>query len=68
MGKQRISIVPGCIKSIPHTLLLDDHNTCVTRKYGETVDVVRQTDDKNTSTIILSSMEALSSYLSIVRT
>ena len=35
MGQQRISIVPACTKSIPHTSLLDDHSKCITREYGE---------------------------------
>ena len=40
MEKQRISIVPACDKSIPHTLFLDDHSTCITRIYGEMVEAV----------------------------
>ena len=68
MGKQRISIVPACIKSIPHMPFLDDHSTCITRKYGETMEVVYQTDDTHASTIIVSSTEALSSSPTIVRT
>ena len=54
MGKQRISIVPACIKSIPHMPLLDDHSTCITRKYVKALEAVDQTNDKNMSTITLS--------------
>ena len=33
MGKQGINTVPTCIKSISHMPLLDDHSTCIIRKY-----------------------------------
>ena len=55
MRKQRINTVPTCTKSIPHSSLLDDHSSCIIRKYGEAIEVVHQKDDKNTSTINLSS-------------
>ena len=41
--------------------LLDDHSSCITRKYGETMEVVHQIDKKNMSTTIISSLEVLSS-------
>ena len=56
------------LKSTPHSSLLDDHSTCITRKYGEAMEVVHQTDDKNTSTINLSSMEAFSANSAIIST
>ena len=68
MGKQRISIVPACIKCIAQTPLMDDHSTCIIRKYGEAMEVVHQTNDKNMSTITLSPMETCSYNLTIVRT
>ena len=68
MGKQRISIVPACIKSIPHLSLLDDHSPCVIRKHGEAMEAVHQTDDMHMSTITLSPMETCSYNLTIVRT
>ena len=48
--------------------LLDDHSTCITRKYGKTMEIVHQTDDKKMSSIIISSMEAFSSNPTIIRT
>ena len=42
MGKQRISIVPACAKSISHMSLLYGHSTCITREYGETMEAVHQ--------------------------
>ena len=50
-GKQRISTVPACIESIPHLSLLDDHSSYIIRKYGEAMEIVDQTDDKNMSTL-----------------
>ena len=67
MGKQRISIVPVCTKSIPYTSLLDDYSMCSTREYGEIMEVVPQTDDKNTSTVTLYSTEAFSSNSATIR-
>ena len=64
-GKQRISIVPVCAKSIHHTSLLDTHSTCIVSKYGETMEVVHQTNDKNMSTITLSTTETISSYTAL---
>ena len=57
MGQQRISIVPACAEGISHTSLLNDHSTCITREYGETVEAVHQTNDKDLSTVTLSNME-----------
>ena len=68
MGEQRISIVPACIKSIPHSLLLDDHSPCIIGKYGEAMEAVHQTDDQNTSTIKLSPIEPFSSNSAIIST
>ena len=34
-GVQRISTAQACIKSIPHSSLLDDHSTCIIGKYGK---------------------------------
>ena len=68
MGQQRISIVPACAKSISHTPLLDDHSTCITREYRETMEAVHQTNDKDLSTITLCNMETCSFNTPVDRT
>ena len=68
MGKLRISIVPACTKSLPHSSLLDDHRSYITRKDREAMEAVHQTDDQKTSTINLSSTEIFSFNSAIVRT
>ena len=67
MQKQRISIVSASIKSIPYLSLLADHSSYITRKYGEAMEVVHQTDVTNMSTINLSSTEAFSSNSAIIK-
>ena len=59
MGQQRISIVPAYTKSISHTSPLDDHSTCITREYGEKMEVVHQTNDKDPSTFTLFTKETV---------
>ena len=66
MGEQRISTVPACIKSIPHSLLLVDHSLCIIGKHGEAMEAVHQTDDQNMSPINLSPTEAFSSDSAII--
>ena len=44
-------LFPACAKSISHTSLMDDHSTYITRKYGETLEVVHLTNDKDLSTV-----------------
>ena len=61
MGQQRISTVLACTEGISHTSLLDDHSTCITREFGETMEAVHQTNDKDASTITFSNMEACNS-------
>ena len=68
MGQQRISIVPACTTSISHTLLLDDLSTCITREYGETMEVVHQANDKDPSTFTLFTMETCSSNTTVDKT
>ena len=66
--ENRVSIVPACTKSIPHTSLSDDNSTCITRKYGETIEAAHQKNDKDPLTIALSYMETCTSNAPIVRT
>ena len=51
MGEQGINTVPACIKSIPHSSLLDDYSSCIIGTHGETMEAVHQRDDQNTSAI-----------------
>ena len=68
MEEQRISTVPACSKSLPHTSFLDDHSSCIVGKYGEAMEVVHQIDGQNMSTINLSPTEAFSSDSTVIST